>query len=199
MAGVSYGGLVLVPGAAYYIRAMDLFQPGSVAVTWYPEGLYLSASGTFVNQASATWTVRAQPGNTFSLQNSAGKWLSKNGSFNWLAVTDNESQKVVFCAARAGPADVGILRIKGEESEAANSYCGVTNYYVPGSSVPDRDNFNRDPISRNGRILSGKWEERFFANLTPRKTGLELTPSIFFEQDAPNYNATRFRLLFTRA
>jgi hypothetical protein len=197
MAGVSYGGLVLVPGAAYYIRAMDLFQPGSVAVTWHPEGLYLSASGTFVNQASVTWTVRAQPGNTFSLQNSAGKWLSEN-SYNFFKVTDDESKKVVFCAARAGPADVGILRVKGEESEAVNSYCGVTNYYVPGFSVPDRDDIFRDPISRNGQILSGKWEERFFANLTPRKTGLELTPSIYFEQSAPNYNATRFRLLFTR-
>jgi hypothetical protein len=198
MAGVSYGGLVLVPGAAYYIRVMDLNEPGSVAVRWFPEGLFLSASAKFVNRKDAAWTVRAQSGNTFSLQNSDGKWLYPLKRLAFMSTTDNESERAVFCAARAGPADVGIIRIKGDQSEAANMYCGVTDFYVPGFTVQDANNFNGDPLSRGGQILSGKWEESFYWNLTPRKLGLSQTPSLFFKESAPNSNATRFRLLFTR-
>lgn len=199
MSDNNYGGLVLRDGQRYFVRIMDLFQDGSVAVKGYPDGLYMNVGCSFINKSDITWTVRNRGGGTFALQCSDGRWVLDDTQSYFVLGTD-QSKAAIFTACSAGAPNIGVLRLQ-RTGENTIAFCGLTGYYQMNSStyVPDKD-FLSEPLSRNGNFMPGKYIEFFFLKeLQPRKTDIKLSNSAFFESDVRNTNATRFRLMFTPA
>lgn len=210
---MNFGGLVLQADRPYNIRVMDLLQPDSVAVRWYPDGLYLGTRAyddvaRFINQKTMQWYVRDNGDNSFSLQSTTGKWItsmSTAGYWPTVSITANDSPFYVttdanaaakFVAASAGSPDIGILRLK-DTSESDNSFCGVTWFYDMESVTYVPDVSFGMKISQGGQMVPGAYWENFIQRLRPRKLNIESRNSIYFEDKVRQINETKFRLLFS--